>query len=105
MSVPGVINMRNVFHNPAPYNYASLFHNTLALALSEARNTCLFGLFSLSRIFFLIFNFSHHFSTSTPPSPTPHPAPPFFYNDKEAVKTLFRPAPPAGHGLFFEAGP
>lgn len=46
MSIPGVINMHNVFHNPAQYNYASLFQNTLALAFSKAHNTCLFGLFS-----------------------------------------------------------
>lgn len=59
MSIPGVINMHNVFHNPAQYNYASLFQNTLALAFSKAHNTCLFGL-------------------SPPPK-----------NDKEAAKMLF----------------
>lgn len=47
MSIPGVINMHNVFHNPAQYNYASLFQNTLALAFSKAHNTCLFGLLVL----------------------------------------------------------
>lgn len=47
MSIPGVINMHNVFHNPAQYNYASLFQYTLALALSKAHNTCLFGLLVL----------------------------------------------------------
>lgn len=47
MSIPGVINMHNVFHNPAQYNYASLFQNTLALAFSKARNTCVFGLLVL----------------------------------------------------------
>lgn len=44
MSIPAIINMHNVFHNPAQYNYASLFQNTLALALSKAHNTCFFGL-------------------------------------------------------------
>lgn len=47
MSIPGVINMHNVFHNLAQYNYASLFQNTLALAFSKAHNTCLFGLLVL----------------------------------------------------------
>lgn len=47
MSIPGVINMHNVFHNPAQYNYASLFQNTLALVFSKAHNTCLFGLLVL----------------------------------------------------------
>lgn len=46
MSIPGVISMHNVVHNPAQYNYNSLFQNTLALAFSKAHNTCLFGLFS-----------------------------------------------------------
>lgn len=54
MSIPGVINMHKVFHNPAQYNYASLFHNTLALAFSKAYNTCLFGLFSLPSFFPLL---------------------------------------------------
>ncbi len=52
MSIPGVINMHNVFHNPAQYNYASLFQNTLALAFSKAHNTCLFGLLVLCLPFF-----------------------------------------------------
>lgn len=55
MSIPAVINMHNVFHNPAQYNYASLFQNTLALAFSKAHNTCLFALLVLCLPFFFFF--------------------------------------------------
>lgn len=72
MSIPGVINMHNVFHNPAQYNYASLFQNTLALAFSKAHNTCLFGLLVLCLALF-----------SPPLSLLPR-------DDKEAAEVLFR---------------
>lgn len=86
MSIPGVINMHNVFHNPAQYNYASLFQNTLALAFSKAHNTCLFGLLVLCLPFFFFFLF-------------------FSCNDKEAVKMLFSRAPSLDVDLqSFEAG-
>lgn len=73
MSIPGVINMHNVFHNPAPYNYASLFHNTLALAFLKRTTPVLFGLFSAC---FFLFYFFHHFTTSPALPPPPNPKPP-----------------------------
>lgn len=87
MSIPGVINMRNVFHNPAQYNYASLFQNTLALAF--------FFFLKLTTPVYLVcslpcwvgFFFWLYFFSVTPTSPhaAPHRLPPP-RGDKEAVK-------------------